>query len=223
MDYLKLGLELDCDSSVVYKMFFWKKSLADGLNAKVYDLKGDSIYTPQEKKIMVMLTERGNALKKEKDDRLNASIKNSSLEIAQLVKDKLTEKQQSILKKKYNSSINKATALMNSPDKIDEFLIKAEKASHKLPQDIKPLKYISIFISLIKNYVSGRYTDISLKSVIAAAAVIVYWISPFDIIPDALPAVGYLDETFVISLCLETIKDELDKFIIWKDENLATC
>lgn len=219
MDYLKIGFELDFDSSMVAKVFFKKQLKAKALETKVYTLQGDSIYTVQEQKIIQMLTTNADLLKKEREEALSLKIKTSKLEIKELTDKKLSIKQKEKVEKKYEASIVDATALMNMPEKLDKLLIKAENLVAKLPGDVSALKYIPEFLSLINNYISGKYKDISAKSVIATVAVIIYFVAPFDIIPDALPVVGYVDEAFVIGKCLEIIDEELEKFITWRSKN----
>jgi uncharacterized membrane protein YkvA (DUF1232 family) len=73
---------------------------------------------------------------------------------------------------------------------------------------------------LINNYVRKKYTDVSKVSIIAIIAVLIYFVSPFDIIPDVVPVMGYADEVFLIGKCLDIIEDELTKFLQWRNKNL---
>ena len=67
-------------------------------------------------------------------------------------------------------------------------------------------------IRLIKSYASGDYRDISKKNAILVIAGLLYFVSPLDLIPDALPFVGYLDDITVIGFVLSSLGDELLKF-----------
>ena len=82
--------------------------------------------------------------------------------------------------------------------------------------------YLPEFLSLINNYISGRYKDVSIKSVVAVVAVIIYFVAPYDVIPDFIPKIGYLDETYVVDKCLDIINDDLDKFLKWRN-NKVNC
>ena len=220
IDYLKLGFELDLDSSLLAKLILGKQLKAKSLESKVYSLQGDSIYTPQELKIIEMLSESAEVLKKENDEKLRLSIETSKKEIKELTSKKLSTKQKEKVEKKYELSKTEALTLIETPDKLVALLIKAEQLVEKLPGNISALKYIPEFLSLINNYVKKKYTDVSTGSIIATVAVIVYFVSPFDIIPDALPVIGYIDEAYVIGKCLELISDELEKFIIWRNKQI---
>lgn len=219
IDYLKIGFELDFDSSLVTKVFLGKQLKVKKLEKKVYGLKGDSFYTEQETKIINMLVEDADKLKQEREQQLKLRIQTSKQEIKKLTDVKLKPHVKEKLEKKYEIAIVEAKELLASPEKIDKLLIKAEELCSKLPGDVAALKYIPEFLSLLNNYVAGKYKDISVTSVIAVVAVIIYFVSPFDIIPDILPVVGYFDEAYVIGLCLNTISDELEKFLIWRRVN----
>lgn len=48
---------------------------------------------------------------------------------------------------------------------------------------------------------------------------LLYVISPIDMIPDALPAIGFLDDAAIIAATVEKIKVEIEKYKEWKKMN----
>jgi uncharacterized membrane protein YkvA (DUF1232 family) len=47
---------------------------------------------------------------------------------------------------------------------------------------------------------------------------IVYFVNPFDAIPDFIPVIGYLDDAAVIGWVMKTLKDEIERFRAWEVE-----
>jgi uncharacterized membrane protein YkvA (DUF1232 family) len=72
--------------------------------------------------------------------------------------------------------------------------------------------YIVLFSELIKAYVSGTYRKIPAITMVKLVAVLIYFISPFDFIPDVLPFVGFADDLAVVLWVGKSIKKELDEF-----------
>jgi len=49
-----------------------------------------------------------------------------------------------------------------------------------------------------------------------ALAGVVYFVNPFDILPDFLLGLGFLDDASVIAFVMKSIKSELDRFAEWE-------
>ena len=69
---------------------------------------------------------------------------------------------------------------------------------------------------LIKASVSGEYTGVPNTTVLAAVAVLVYFLSPIDLIPDFIPVLGLLDDVALVAWFSTTLKGEMDKFHEWE-------
>ena len=72
--------------------------------------------------------------------------------------------------------------------------------------------YIVLFSELIKAYISGSYKKLPAVTLVKIVAVLIYFISPFDFIPDVLPFVGFADDLAVVLWVGKSIKNELDDF-----------
>lgn len=75
---------------------------------------------------------------------------------------------------------------------------------------------------LIKLSASGEYTGVPGTTVAAAVAVLIYFLSPIDLIPDFIPVVGLLDDVALLAWFSTSIKHELDKFHEWEVTKNAT-
>jgi uncharacterized membrane protein YkvA (DUF1232 family) len=72
--------------------------------------------------------------------------------------------------------------------------------------------YIVLFVALIKSYIAGSYKKLPAITLVKIIAVLIYFISPFDFIPDVLPFVGFSDDLAVVLWVGKSIKNELDEF-----------
>jgi uncharacterized membrane protein YkvA (DUF1232 family) len=73
-------------------------------------------------------------------------------------------------------------------------------------------RYIVLFSGLVKAYVAGTYKKLPAITLMKIVAVLIYFISPFDFIPDVLPFVGFTDDLAVVLWVGKSIKNELDEF-----------
>ena len=72
--------------------------------------------------------------------------------------------------------------------------------------------YIVLFSQMIKAYVQGPYRKLPAIALAKIAAVLIYFISPFDFIPDVLPIIGFTDDLALVLWVGKSIKNELDEF-----------
>ena len=76
--------------------------------------------------------------------------------------------------------------------------------------------YLMAMIRLLRDYHRAEYRDISEANLQIVIAAILYFVSPFDVIPDWVPVLGHIDDAFVVSLALKTVRADLDTFMAWE-------
>lgn len=69
---------------------------------------------------------------------------------------------------------------------------------------------------LLTAYAQRRYTVIPTKSLLSVAAAMLYFLNPFDLVPDALPALGLTDDFAVLSWVYHNLSAELASFREWE-------
>jgi len=87
----------------------------------------------------------------------------------------------------------------------------------KLPLVGETVNDIQDAVSMINAYYKGEYKNVPTKVLIGCAAIAVYMALPFDLIPDNIPVLGFVDDAFVIKLILGTcISKELETYRLWR-------
>ena len=76
--------------------------------------------------------------------------------------------------------------------------------------------YLLAMIRVIRDYQRGEYRDLSAPKLLIIIAAIIYFVSPFDVIPDWIPVLGHIDDAFVVSLALKSVRGDLDTFMAWE-------
>lgn len=73
-------------------------------------------------------------------------------------------------------------------------------------------------LRLLIAWVQRSYREISGASVGLLVAALIYFVTPVDVIPDTLGAIGFVDDIAVIETAVEAIRSELDRFREWEDK-----
>ncbi|MDH5598879.1 MAG: YkvA family protein, partial [Cyclobacteriaceae bacterium] len=76
---------------------------------------------------------------------------------------------------------------------------------------------VKIIIRLVKAYASGKYRVIPWKKLVLLTGALVYFIMPLDFIPDFIPVTGFVDDFTVIIWVFNTLKTEIDEFVLWEN------
>jgi uncharacterized membrane protein YkvA (DUF1232 family) len=128
----------------------------------------------------------------------------------------MTEKN---LQRSFEQSKKKAKKILNDKDKMDLFLERLEKKLSLIPIAGGMLSEIPILISLVKAYIEKRYANVPIGTVIAIVGALLYFLSPIDLVPDLLPAIGLVDDAAVIALALKLVHDDVKEYKSWRVEN----
>ena len=78
--------------------------------------------------------------------------------------------------------------------------------------------YFQAMLRLIRACADGQYRHVPENTLVVIVAAIVYVVNPLDVIPDALPALGYLDDATVIALAVKRSREALDDFMAWETQ-----
>jgi uncharacterized membrane protein YkvA (DUF1232 family) len=83
------------------------------------------------------------------------------------------------------------------------------------------LEDAKLLLSLVRDYWNKEYRSVPYWVIAAAAFALLYVLTPVDLIPDAIPVIGLLDDAAVVSACLAMVRQELAKYAEWKRERNA--
>ena len=106
---------------------------------------------------------------------------------------------------------NKLDLIVNEEEEI-------KKKSSRLDSNkfMKLIKQLKLAVSLIKDFKSKVYTDIPWRSIAFLGAAVIYFINPFDLVPDMLPIFGFADDAVLFASIFKSIQFDLEKYAQWK-------
>ena len=77
---------------------------------------------------------------------------------------------------------------------------------------------VQLLIRMVRAYASGEYKGLPWKSLVSIVAVLIYFISPIDIIPDFLPLIGITDDIALVVWLIKTLGSDVNKFSEWEKQ-----
>lgn len=118
----------------------------------------------------------------------------------------------------YESFEKKAEKIITNADKTSKLINDAMEKVNKISKG--PVEEIwdnlLVFFDLMSDWLKGNYRNIPIGSIIMIVASIIYFLTPFDIIPDFIVGLGYIDDMSIISYTFRQIQTDIDKYQVWR-------
>lgn len=111
-----------------------------------------------------------------------------------------------------------AKACLNDSDSLLALFNDAAKKAAKVPRE--PFKeywpYLQTMLRLVRAHHRGQYEKTPDNSLLWIVAALSYLIDPFDLIPDATPVLGFVDDATVVEFVSDKTRESLDDFMMWE-------
>jgi len=101
----------------------------------------------------------------------------------------------------------------------DENHVRNKSSKLDLKRFGKLIKQLRLAVRLLKDYRSKSYTHIPWRSISLIAAAVLYFINPFDLVPDLLPVFGIADDAVLFATLFKSIQVDLEQYCAWKGLN----
>ena len=107
-----------------------------------------------------------------------------------------------------------ARRILKDPDALLRLAQKAERKASRLSSGM--LNQLKTSVRLMRAYAKGDYKQVSWESMVVLVGAVLYVASPIDLIPDAIPVAGILDDATVLSFALRMVHEEVQEFLAWE-------
>jgi uncharacterized membrane protein YkvA (DUF1232 family) len=104
------------------------------------------------------------------------------------------------------------------PDSLRALFDEASAKAATIPESaLKELgPHLPTMLRLIRAYSDGGYTEIARDHLLTIVAAVSYLVDPFDLIPDEVPFLGYVDDATVIEFAALRSQPALHRFMAWE-------
>ena len=110
-----------------------------------------------------------------------------------------------------------AQEIIQNPSKVDELLLQLEEKLKEVPAIGSTLADLPLMISMVKAWIKQEYTEVSPKVIACLVGAVIYMLKKKDLINDAIPVIGIVDDIAVLGLALKLSEPELKAYAEWRD------
>ena len=73
--------------------------------------------------------------------------------------------------------------------------------------------------AMFRDLIHRRYRTIPVRTIVGAVFGLVYLVNPLDLVPDALPLLGIVDDGLIFGLFLALLSRDVSQYLRWKDSS----
>ena len=111
-----------------------------------------------------------------------------------------------------------AKLFASDPKRVPRLVEKAAAKAASIPKDSfgENWPYLQTMLRLAYAHGHGQYREVSEDALLSILAALNYFVDPFDLIPDEIPFLGYIDDATVVDFAVAKAKQALNDFMIWE-------
>ncbi|MGH1362620.1 MAG: YkvA family protein [Calditrichia bacterium] len=118
----------------------------------------------------------------------------------------------------YEKSKKEAEDVLRDDEQAESVLNDARKKADEHKDRIKSVwGDLQTMIQMLLAYRNGDYRKLPWKTLLSAMGAVLYFVNPLDLIPDFLGFFGFMDDAAVIAYVVNSLRDDLDAFRIFRD------
>lgn len=119
----------------------------------------------------------------------------------------------------FAGALARAKSFASNPVALRKLFEDARRKMGSIPKT--PFKelwaYLQAMLRLIRAYYRGDYRQISVANLVIIIAAIIYVLDPWDLIPDFIPGLGFVDDATVLAYAVQKTRETLDNFTAWEN------
>lgn len=109
--------------------------------------------------------------------------------------------------------VSNPTLLSRLLDKTQKYL--GETITRRVAGVASLIQDVPVMLRMTRHWVRGRYRQVSMANMILIVAGLLYFVSPFDLIPDFI-GIGFLDDVAILGMIMSRTQQEVASFRKWE-------
>jgi uncharacterized membrane protein YkvA (DUF1232 family) len=115
-------------------------------------------------------------------------------------------------------ALGDAKSHANDPARLRALFEEAARKAATIPKEpfADSWPYLQTMLRLLRAYFRGEYRNVSQDDLFWVITATNYFVDPFDLIPDEVPFLGFVDDATVMAFAVGRTRQTLDDFMTWE-------
>jgi uncharacterized membrane protein YkvA (DUF1232 family) len=115
-------------------------------------------------------------------------------------------------------ALNDAKSFVDDPESLQTLFNEAARKAAAVPKDSfkEYWPYLQTMLRLVRAHHRGNYDQVTSDALLWIVAALNYLVDPFDLIPDKIPFLGFIDDAAVVEFVVDRTRQTLNDFMAWE-------
>jgi len=119
----------------------------------------------------------------------------------------------------FDKAVNEAESYLAQKEKLHALLDEANGIAEQ--HDVflvEAWESLQVFLRLVRSCLEGKY-HLPAATLLMFIGALIYFVNPFDLIPDSIPVLGFVDDAAVITFVARANLEVVSRFRNWEHSN----
>lgn len=125
----------------------------------------------------------------------------------------------------YHRILDRAKGMVHDNERLRKLVVNAGEKLSKIGDDSEEskgfLSHVKLMIRMIRAHISGAYRAFSPMTLVLLVFALLYFITPLDLIPDFIPALGFTDDITVGLMIIKRCSTDIQKYRKWEEAHIS--
>jgi len=121
----------------------------------------------------------------------------------------------------YHRILDRARGIVKDNDRLRGLLVgvgeKLAKVGDGSDESRGFVGQLKLLVRMVRAHISGAYRAFAPMTLVMFAFALIYFITPIDLIPDFVPALGFTDDIAVALMIMRRFSGDIDEYKQWEE------
>lgn len=125
----------------------------------------------------------------------------------------------------YHRILDRAREVVKDNDRLKGVLVSAGDRLSKIGDGTNEskgfLRQLKLLVRMVRAHINGSYRAFAPMTLLMFVFALLYFITPIDLIPDFVPALGFTDDIAVAIMIMRRFSTDIEKYREWEEAQVV--